>query len=43
MPTPIEGQTLYWLNAAGGVGTPQMFMATTQGGVTYTFGSEELN
>ncbi len=43
MPTPIEGQTLYWLNAAGAVGTPQLLMATTQGGVTYTFGSGELN
>ena len=43
MPTPIEGQTLYWLNSGGAVGTPQLLMATTQGGVTYTFGSEELN
>ena len=43
MPTPVEGQTLTWLNAAGAPGTPKMFIVTTQGGVTYTFGSAEIN
>ena len=43
MPTPIEGQTLTWLNAAGAPGTPKLLMVTTVGGVTYTFGSMELN
>lgn len=43
IPTPVEGQTLTWLNSAGAPGTPKMFIVTRQGSVTYTFGSVEVN
>jgi len=43
MPIPVEGESLTWLNSAGAVGTPKLFLVTQQGGVTYTFGSRELN
>ena len=41
-PTPEEGEWKIWKDADATAGNPKAYLVTTQGGVTYTFKSDQV-